>query len=80
MFEAEHEAGPLGRAAIDVGADAERAAIAGKARPMRLQIVETRPPHQRAVAKHPKIAHIAEPDSLSPEPLPVPKGVTRPVP
>ncbi|BAV48216.1 Uncharacterized protein MLTONO_3313 [Mesorhizobium loti] len=40
----------------------------------RLDMRETRPPDQRAIAKHPKIAHIAAPDckkngTTAPEPV-----------
>src|ERR1700722_17781917 len=47
---------------MNEGVDAERRAIAGRAGALRLDMCETWPPNQRAVAKNPKIAHIAEPD------------------
>ena len=60
--EPEDEARPFGGAAVDEGIDAERAPVAVKPGPAGLDIVEARPPDQRTVAKHPKIAHIAKPE------------------
>src|SRR5690606_36465331 len=57
--EPENEARPLRRAAIDMGGHAKRSAKAVQARAAGLGMRETGPPHQRAIAKNPKIAHIA---------------------
>ena len=59
--EPEHQPRPLARAAIDEGGDAERAAEAVQPGAACLDMREARPPHQRAIAKDPKIAHIDEP-------------------
>ena len=63
--EPEHQARPFARAAIDEGRDAERAAEAVQPGAAGLDMRETRPPHQRAIAKNPKIAHIAKPVSVA---------------
>ena len=54
--EAEHEPGFFGRAAIDVGVDAQGPAPAAHGRPRAGRVGESRPPHQRAVAEHPEVA------------------------
>jgi hypothetical protein len=59
--EAEHEARPRRRAAMHERAHAQRPAVAVQARALGLEMGESGPPHQRTVAKHPKIAHIALP-------------------
>src|SRR4051812_9678425 len=62
MVEAEHQSGPLVRAAMHERIDTKRAAVAMQPGASCLDMRETRPPDQRTVAKHPKIAHIAAPD------------------
>src|SRR4051812_33790622 len=62
MVEAEHQSGPLARPAMHEGIDTERAAVAMQPGAACLDMRETRPPDQRTIAKHPKIAHIAAPD------------------
>ena len=57
LVEAQHEARPLFRSTMHEGAHAKRPAKAEKMGPVALQMIETRPPHQRAVAENPKIAH-----------------------
>ena len=46
MVETEHQPGPLARAAVHEGIDAERAAIAVQMGAPRLDMRETRPPDQ----------------------------------
>ncbi|GGA90880.1 hypothetical protein GCM10011491_18560 [Brucella endophytica] len=54
----QHEARTLRRTAMGMGTNAERPSIAPKMGARRLNMGKTRPPHQGAIAKHPKIAHI----------------------
>ena len=61
MVEAEHQPRPLLGAAMHPGIDAQRAAEAVEPGARGLDMGKARPPDQRAVAKHPKIAHIAQP-------------------
>ena len=51
--EAEHQSRPFRRAAMHERGDAQRAPVSEKPRPVRLDMREARPPHQRAVAEHP---------------------------
>ena len=53
--ETEHEAGPLGRAAVNERIDAQRPVGAGQAGLDALAEIEAGPPHQRAIAEHPKV-------------------------
>ncbi len=53
--EAEHQPGTLLGAAVAVGENAEMPVIAVEVSRTHLQVWETRVPHQRAVAKHPKV-------------------------
>ena len=53
--EAEHEAGPLGRAAMDEGVHAQPPVQAGQSRRDAFQMRESGPPHQRAVAEYPEV-------------------------
>ncbi len=61
-IEPQHQPRFFLRAAMHPGMDAQRAAIARQPRAAGLDMGKTRIPDQRAVAKHPKIAHIAKPD------------------
>src|SRR5579863_783753 len=54
--EAEDEARPLRRAAMDVRIDAEAAPVAAQQAALPFGIDEARPPHQGAVTEHPEIA------------------------
>ena len=54
-IEAEHEPGLFRCAAMDEGVDAQRPMQANDPGWDPFQMLETRPPHQRAVAEHPKI-------------------------
>src|SRR6202521_2102917 len=54
-IEAEHESGLFGRAAMDEGVDAQRPMQTDDPGRDAFQVLETRPPHQRAVTEHPKI-------------------------
>src|SRR5690606_13405171 len=49
---------------MHMGVDAKRAAIAVELGAARLHTHKARPPNQRAVAKNPKIAHIAKPGEI----------------
>src|SRR6185437_6036140 len=53
--EAEHQPGPLRRAAMHERIDAERTVLPDQPRVEPFEIVEARPPHQRAVAENPKV-------------------------
>src|SRR5580693_2871737 len=55
-IEPEHETGLFRRAAVHEGIDAERAMLADQARPNPLDVLEARPPHQRAIPEHPEVA------------------------
>ena len=57
--EPEHEPRPIRRTAMDVRIDAQRAVIAAHRRERPFLEVESRPPHQRAIAEHPQIATIS---------------------
>ncbi len=59
--ETQHQARPGRGAAMDEGIDAKRTTVTEKPGALRLDMGETGPPHQRTVAKNPKIAHIAKP-------------------
>ena len=63
----EHEARPLRRSPMHEGTHAKRAVIAAQPRPDGFRVGEARPPHQRAVAENPKIAHIAKPYPANPQ-------------
>jgi hypothetical protein len=54
-IEAEHEPGPLRRAAMVERVDAERTMQPDGVRRHPLDVVEARPPDQRAVAEHPQV-------------------------
>ncbi len=53
--EAEHETRPLGRAAVDMGENAEGSVIAVDPGQRALDEVEAGPPHQRTIAKNPEV-------------------------
>ena len=53
VIEAEHQARPLRRPAVDKGIDAERPMGADQPCLEPLEIGKAGPPHQRAVAEHP---------------------------
>ena len=55
MVKPKDKAGTLRRAAMDMGEDAQRAVIAMHPGQRAVDEVEARPPHQRAIAKHPEI-------------------------
>src|SRR5262249_13022464 len=55
VIETENEPRPLRRAAVDEGIDAERAVGADQAGGNTFQVLETRPPDERAIGEHPKI-------------------------
>src|SRR3954447_10145673 len=55
VIKAEHEPWPLGRAAVYERIDAQRAVRADEACLPAFQERETRPPHERAIGKHPQI-------------------------
>src|ERR1700726_4328041 len=55
-IEPEHETRLFRRAAVHEGIDAERAMLADQARPNPLDVLEARPPYQRAIAEHPEVA------------------------
>src|SRR5690242_8699042 len=55
VIEPEYQAGSFRRAAVHERIDAERAVSAEQPRIMPLDIVEARPPHQRAITEHPKV-------------------------
>jgi hypothetical protein len=55
LVEAEHQAGPLRRAAVDEGIDAQRPVRAHEPCLDPFEEVKARPPDQRAVAKNPEL-------------------------
>ena len=55
-IEPEHEARPLRRSAMHEGIDAERTVQPGQPRRVPFEILEARPPHQRAIGEHPQVA------------------------
>ncbi len=56
-IEAEDKTRPFRRAAMDEGIDAQTPMIAVNDRRSAVDEIETGPPHQRAVAKHPALRH-----------------------
>src|SRR5262249_38996662 len=57
--EAEHQPGPLGRAAMVERIDAERPVGADQPRLDALEMREARPPDQRAIGEHPEVGGIS---------------------
>src|SRR5690606_1783425 len=55
--EPKHETWARWRSPMHMGIDAERPAVAEDARPFRLDMRKSWPPHERTVAKDPKIVH-----------------------
>jgi hypothetical protein len=57
-IQSEHQPGTLGRAAMDIGQDAERAMRPDDPRRQTLEEIEAGPPHQRAIGEDPKVAAV----------------------
>lgn len=55
-IQSEHQTGRLGRAPVDIGINAKGAMIATQKRGFSFNKFEIRPPHERAIGKHPYFA------------------------